>query len=126
MTISGIDHCNFATAKPEETLHFYCNVLGFTNAPERRPAMNRDGTWILVNGYPAIHVNFVDRQPSESGGVIDHIAFRATGIEHYERILQDNNISYRKSARSEINLTQIFLKDPNGIGIELSFADHRG
>lgn len=125
MNIKNLDHFNIRTSKPEQTVEFYTEVLGLTNAPERRPASMNPGTWILVDGYPAIHVNFVTQDQSniDTGfptGSLDHVAFEGSGYEAYEALFQQRGIDYRKQQRPEINLCQLFLRDPNGVKIEIN------
>jgi len=125
MTINSLDHFNIRTSKPEQTVEFYSEILGLENAPERRPASMTPGTWILVNGYPAIHVNFVDEDQSNENmsfptGSLDHVAFEGSGYEAYEALFKQHGIEYRKQLRPEINLCQLFLHDPNGVKIEVN------
>lgn len=120
MGITRLDHYNFATANPDATLHFYCNILGLVNAPEQRPVSDRDGTWILVGGHPAIHINFIDDANAGSTGAIDHIAFEASDADKFENTFKEHGLDYKKVERPHINLTQFFLMDPNQIRIEMN------
>lgn len=125
MKINRLDHYNIRTSKPDETLRFYLDVLGLQNAPERRPPSKNPGTWLLVDDYPAIHVNFVDADQSNSDlnnptGALDHIAFEASGYREYETIFEREGLDYRKVERPEIDLCQLFLHDPNGVKIEIN------
>jgi hypothetical protein len=62
-------------------------------------------------------------QALEGSGVIDHLAFRCTGLretmEHFQRL----NVSFRKRQVDDQGLFQLFLFDPSGIKIELNFAN---
>jgi len=51
----------------------------------------------------------------------DHLAFSASNMPHYEKILTDRNIEYSYREVPEIGTKQIFFKDPVGNGIELIF-----
>ena len=44
MSVGVLDHYNVSTRELEETVHFYENVLGFTNGP--RPPFNFPGAWL--------------------------------------------------------------------------------
>ena len=45
MSVGVLDHYNVSTWKLDETVHFYENVLGFTNGP--RPPFNFPGSLAL-------------------------------------------------------------------------------
>jgi hypothetical protein len=53
--------------------------------------------------------------------VVDHIAFVATEPAAFIRRLQERGIDYQPRALPEFDLYQIFIKDPNGLTIELNF-----
>lgn len=120
MKVNKLDHFNIETAKPDQTVHFYADVLGLTNAPEARPSTDIPGTWILIEDHPAIHINFVSTDQTGATGAIDHLAFDASGHKAYEASFKKNNIQYQKVERPEINLIQLYVKDPNGIKIEMN------
>jgi predicted enzyme related to lactoylglutathione lyase len=99
MNVVNFDHYNIETVKPEETVWFYSEVLGLENAPEKRPNMGGPGTWFLIAGHPAIHVNFVEK---DRAGITKH------------------KVSYEKVESPEINLCQLYVVDPNKIKIEMN------
>ena len=50
MSVGVLDHYNVSTRKLDETVHFYENVLGFTNGP--RPPFNFPGAWLYALAIP--------------------------------------------------------------------------
>ena len=52
---------------------------------------------------------------------VDHIAFAATDVDAVRKRLQANNISFREQIVPRTGDTQIFLYDPDGVGVELNF-----
>jgi hypothetical protein len=56
-------------------------------------------------------------------GVIDHVAFRATGLREMIERLQANRIAFTQRQVDDQGLFQLFLIDPNGIKVELNFAN---
>jgi hypothetical protein len=60
-----------------------------------------------------------ESQATQGSGVIDHIAFRATGLEymigHFERL----GIAFTERQVNNQGLYQLFLFDPNGVKVEL-------
>jgi len=127
MKINQLDHYNFYTDNPDGTIHFYTEILGLENSPEGMRQSNTPGAWIMIGERPAIHINFVEKLSTArlngDTGVIDHIAFDASGYEAFEALFKSAAIKYRKVARPEMNLVQLFLHDPNGIKIEMNIRD---
>lgn len=117
-----LDHFNIAA--PMELLEtvrdFYMEVLGFEEG--FRPGFQRRGYWLYAGGKPSIHLIESDRHESSEGkGYLDHIAFRASGLEDYLRRLERHGIRVRRSRIEELAMTQLFFKDPAGTGLEISF-----
>jgi catechol 2,3-dioxygenase-like lactoylglutathione lyase family enzyme len=119
-----LDHINIRASKElvEDVRAFYCAVLGFETGP--RPAFSSPGYWLYYEGRPLVHLS-VDPDGATGGGSshLDHIAFRAEGPERFRTRLEANGISYRCSRVPEVGLTQLFLRDPAGNGLEINFAD---
>jgi catechol 2,3-dioxygenase-like lactoylglutathione lyase family enzyme len=120
MTLSRLDHYNIETVLPEETVAFYTDVLGLTNAPERRPAVPQPGTWLLVGDHPAVHVNFVDRDRAGVTGSIDHVAFEGSGYDDMRARLGELGVAHEVVESPQFDLKQIYVFDPNGIRIEIN------
>ena len=53
---------------------------------------------------------------------LDHVAFRAKDMKKIKLNLKENSISYEERITPDNKISQIFLKDPNGIKIEISKA----
>jgi len=120
MKLNSLDHYNIATAKPEDTVKFYCEVLGMKDGAELRPPSESPGTWLLLNGHPVLHINFVTKSFGDETGPIDHLAFDASGVDLFEQTLIERGIRYNKVERPAVGLIQLFLRDPNGIKLELN------
>lgn len=120
MALRRLDHYNIETVRPDETVAFYCDVLGCVNAPERRPDIPIPGTWLLVDDHPAIHVNFVDQDKTAPTGAIDHVAFEATNfIDTCDR-LRSFDIEFEVVASPKFDLVQIYVFDPNQVRVEIN------
>ena len=120
MGMQRLDHYNIETVRPEETVAFYCDVLGCVNAPDRRPAVPVPGTWLLVDGHPAIHVNFVDDDRAAPTGAIDHVAFEASGYLDMRDRLDELGVDYETVESPQLDLMQIYVVDPNQIRVEIN------
>ncbi len=57
----------------------------------------------------------------EDTGRLDHVAFAATDVEGMRRRLQGKNVKFREQIVPRTGDTQIFLYDPDGVGVELNF-----
>ncbi len=123
MQLSSLDHYNIETVKHEETVWFYSEVLGLVNAPEKRPNVGGPGTWLMVAGHPAIHVNFITEDCASKTGAIDHIAFVASGYQELEASFGKHKVPYKKIDRPDFNGCQLYVVDPNQIKIELNIRD---
>ena len=54
---------------------------------------------------------------------IDHIAFRATGLQQMVAHLEREHVNFTQRRANGQALIQLFFYDPNGIKIELNFAE---
>jgi len=121
-----LDHINIAAPFDllEKVRDFYCAVLdlkvGF------RPDFSDRGFWLYSDDKPIVHLSErSERQASQQPGTLDHIAFRSSGLGAVKNRLTACGIEYRSGFIAELNMTQLFFKDPAGTGLEVSFADER-
>lgn len=122
MSVGVLDHYNVRTRKLAETVAFYENVLGLENGP--RPAFNFPGSWIYSEGKPVVHLRDISPTPEAQkpdSGVIHHIAFVSSGFAAMKQRLTDKGVWYETSEVPGGALWQIFVRDPNGIVIELNY-----
>ena len=118
-----IEHINISA--PMELLiktkEFYCNVFGLVDG--HRPNFTRAGFWLYSDGKPLIHLteSDVDFQSNITQGYFDHFAFQLSGLEDFIANLQSLKIRYKIENVRETGMTQLFIKDPTGIGVEASF-----
>ena len=117
-----IDHINISA--PSELLvkvkDFYCDVLGLTEG--FRPKFPKGGYWLYSEGKPIVHlVESLDHHRNEKQGFFDHFALRATGLAKLLEKLDAAGTGYKINYLAEIDLSQVFCKDPTGIGVEINF-----
>ena len=117
-----LDHINISA--PAELLaeirDFYCDLLGL--AEGFRPMFSRKGFWLYSEGKPIIHlVESLDHHRNEKQGFFDHFALQATGLTKLIEKLDAAGIGYKMSYLAEIDLSQVFCKDPSGISVEINF-----
>ena len=119
MNVTGMNHFTILARDIEETRRFYTSILGLKEG--YRPELGFPGIWFYVGEQWVLHVVAGRKMPSPPAGVIDHMAFSATGLSVTVERLKANAIDYRLSRQVGTNVWQIFFNDPNGAKVELDF-----
>jgi catechol 2,3-dioxygenase-like lactoylglutathione lyase family enzyme len=135
MTIKRLDHYFIYSQNLEKTAEFYSNILGLESGP--RPDFDFPGDWFYLDGQPVVHAGtdgftggypesgVKDKSSLENGtGRLDHIAFRADNIKKFMDRFTKAKIDFHTQQVKSFNLTQLFVKDPDGLTIELNFFDN--
>jgi catechol 2,3-dioxygenase-like lactoylglutathione lyase family enzyme len=119
MQVKRIDHAAIKTTKVAETQRFFETVLGLTVGP--RPAFDFDGAWLYADGEDVVHLVAVEaeRVPSTQSA-LDHVALRVADHDGALRRLVELGIPYETRSTPGDELRQIFIRDPNGVRIELN------
>lgn len=132
--LNRIDHLSIRTTRLAETRRFYVEVLGMEDG--HRPPFAFGGAWLYSNGKAEIHVVEIDRAnpgpvvaylgekaltEADNSGSVDHLAFSATDAPAMKAHFAALGVPYRERLVPALNLTQLFVDDPNGITIELNF-----
>ena len=139
MAIEGMNHFTILTDDVEATRDFYCVLLDLTVG--WRPDFNFPGLWLYA-GDTATYANAVvhiigydaddpeglkqylgERDPAslQGTGVVDHVAFFATGLAQTLARLQAHGVEGRERSVPVLGLHQVFVDDPNGVVVELNF-----
>jgi catechol 2,3-dioxygenase-like lactoylglutathione lyase family enzyme len=119
MTILGMDHYAIRTDKLEPTKAFYEQALGFAEGP--RPPFKFPGYWLYCGAVPVVHLIGRDAAGVGDTGAVDHIAFRGEDVAAMRERLTRQGIAFEERTVPKLNLTQLFMHDPNGIKIELNY-----
>jgi hypothetical protein len=56
-------------------------------------------------------------------GLLDHVAFSCTGLRAMKAKLAERCIEHQERVVPRDGQIQLFLKDPNGVSVELNFPD---
>jgi catechol 2,3-dioxygenase-like lactoylglutathione lyase family enzyme len=120
--ITGLDHFTILTTDLENTVAFYAEILDLRAGP--RPDFDFPGAWLYCGEAPLLHI--VQREtPPAHHGVIDHVAFRATGLSAFLAKLTKHAIAFelrRLPAGDDTHgVWQAIFDDPNGAPIEVNF-----
>jgi catechol 2,3-dioxygenase-like lactoylglutathione lyase family enzyme len=135
MPLHQLQHYTIEPTDLEKTKDFYCNVLGLEVG--ERPPLGFPGYWLYSGGVATVHLigprparpGITVRPPEmkfENTGRFDHIAFAATEIEEVRARLDKHGVKYREQVVPRTGAAQIFLYDPDGIGVELNFPPAKG
>jgi catechol 2,3-dioxygenase-like lactoylglutathione lyase family enzyme len=134
MPIESLDHYFIYSSDLEKSREFYSQILGLEDGA--RPNFEFEGHWFYLGSKPVVHIGttgfpggipnassdpVVDNLPKLGTGRIDHIAFKATNINEFIERLEAGSLPYHRQSIPEFNLTQLFVKDPDGATIELNF-----
>lgn len=135
MPLSHIEHFLVQTADMAKTRDWYVRVLGMRVGPN--PDFKFPVCWLYLGDKDIVHITEGGAQVSENRkkyvgqesqathgtGVLDHIAFRATGLEAMLAHLRALGIEFKQRKVDNQGLYQLFMLDPNGIKIELNFSN---
>lgn len=135
MPLTHLEHALIQTADMDATRDFYTRVLGFHVGPS--PDFKFPVFWLYLGDKDVIHVTQGGANISENrekylgqqsaavsgSGVIDHLAFRCTGLSDMMEHLTRQSVSFTRRMVNDQGLFQLFLMDPNGVKVELNFSN---
>jgi catechol 2,3-dioxygenase-like lactoylglutathione lyase family enzyme len=135
MPLSHLEHFLIQTQDIEKTCDWYEHALGMRRG--YTPDFKFPVQWLYIGEHDVIHVTeggskttdnrkrYLGQQSdaTSGSGVIDHVAFRSTGLKDMIEHLQRQQIPFKQRMVSDQGLYQLFLLDPNDVKIELNFAN---
>ena len=126
VSIIGLNHFNLRASRAllENLKAFYCDVLGL--AQGERPSLGSAGYWLYAGSVCILHLSETaqdEDRPTHMATTFDHVAFTCTDRPQMEARLKRNNIAFRVATVPVLSITQLFLQDPAGNGVELSFKE---
>jgi catechol 2,3-dioxygenase-like lactoylglutathione lyase family enzyme len=134
MPLTHLEHFLIQAEDLEATKDWYVRVLGMRDGPH--PDFGFPVHWLYLGEHDVLHMTqggakvsanrmrYLGQESAatQGSGVIDHVAFRATGlaetIAHFEAL----GIDFKERQVDDQGLYQLFLFDPNGVKVELNFA----
>ncbi|HWD26579.1 MAG TPA: VOC family protein [Rhizomicrobium sp.] len=126
MPVEMLEHYTIRCASLEATRDFYRDVLGL--GVGARPDFPFKGFWLYLGGVPIVHLVDAAESAQRDGphrgadtAALDHIAFRGVDIEATRATLRAHDLDFRETGVPGGRLRQIFVKDPDGILIEMNF-----
>lgn len=135
MPLSHIEHFLIQTDDIAATRDWYVRVLGMREGPH--PDFRFPVCWLYLGDADILHITQGGGNVSENrrrylgqqsedvhgSGAIDHVAFRCTGLRDMIEHLKRQNVEFTQRQVNDQGLYQLFLLDPNGVKIELNFAN---
>src|SRR3989304_2392038 len=131
MPLTHIEHYLVAADDMDLTRDWYRDVLGMQEGPH--PDFGFPVHWMSLEGRDVVRIGrtaqaagetqklYLGRLSQNTGsgtGAIDHIAFRARGLEETVAHLRRKGIPFSERRANGQALYQLFLFDPNGIKVE--------
>ena len=139
MPIKTLEHVNIETTSLEATMRFYTEVLGL-KAKERPAGRARPGAWVYDDqGVAVVHLSLIDAGDADLGGqslanlqepvmgaprgtgTVNHLGFVADDYDGFRARLCDQQVRFTEREIPDSKLRQLFVKDPNGVLVEISF-----
>ena len=133
MPLQHLEHFLIQTADLEKTKAWYVDVLGMRVGPH--PDFKFPVYWLYLGDTDVLHITeggtavsenrkqYLGQQSTvtQGSGVVDHVAFRATGLLDMIARLDKKGVDFKERQVNNQGLYQLFLLDPNGVKIELNF-----
>lgn len=119
MPATAMNHFTILTDDVDATIAFYGELLGL--APGERPPFGFPGAWLYAAGAPILHVIGGRPRTELKPGVIDHMAFSASGLAATIERLDARSLPYECRRLPGAGTWQVFFHDPNGARVELDF-----
>ncbi len=128
MLITGLLHVAIKTNDLAATNRFYTEVIGLKQA--KRPDFGYPGAWLAVPtpvGEAVIHIYAGGPALGAEGmapigtAAIDHVSVTASGYHRFKERFDAFQLPWREFAIPGTTLWQLFIYDPSGVQLELTF-----
>ncbi len=121
MGLNSLNHISTRPRDLEATKDFYVDVLGLEVGA--RPTLPFPGYWLYCGKQAVIHLIGTELGGSEPPptGRLDHFAFEASGLDEIKGRLAEHRVKYDEREIASVNLTQLFMHDPDGVAVEINF-----
>ena len=136
MPVSHIEHLLLLVDDVDATADWFVNNIGLSRG--HTPDFKVKVTWLYIGEKDVLHIahlpnegkekRFQDRylggrnsEETSGTGIIDHVAFRCTGLPEMITKLQNNKATFLQRQANDGDLYQLFITGPNGIRVELNF-----
>lgn len=128
MLFGTLFHTAIRTADLGATVRFYTEVLGMVVAD--RPPIGFPGAWLkpaqagadaIIHVYAGDAASEADGSVQAGSGAIDHVSVVCHGYGEFKAQFEKFGLDYRENLVPATPLWQLFVYDPNGVQLELTF-----
>jgi len=119
MALKRLDHVNLRTAKLDQMVEFYEQILGLESG--ERPPFPFPGAWLYCGGEPVVHLVGIEAGLNTVEPRIEHFAFEAAGMSEFVSVLEAAKVEYEKRVVPGFGTIQVNLYDPDGNHIHVDF-----
>lgn len=124
MSVLGLDHVTIRVSDLTRSRRFYARALGLTEGA--RPPFKFPGAWLYAEGVARVHLVAGRPISGLETGAFDHVAFQGRDLPGTLARLERLGIAATQRRVPGRGQHQVFLRDPDGIRIELTFAADDG
>lgn len=137
MPVSHIEHILLLVDDVDATAGWFIDNIGMTEG--HTPDFKVPVTWLYIGERDVLHIAQMPREGSRERrfqdrylggvltdqtrgtGIIDHVAFRCTGLPEMIERLEENGVEFLQRQANEGDLYQLFVTGPDGMRVELNF-----
>jgi catechol 2,3-dioxygenase-like lactoylglutathione lyase family enzyme len=120
LPIQRVHHVARVTDRPDESIAFYRDVLGFREI--QRPPFSFRGSWLYNYGVQ-IHiienVPLAQQAPEQVDTLANHLALEVDDIDKSIQLLSEHGISFFEQVNAG-GIHQVFFQDPDGHIVEIA------
>ena len=118
--VQALDHINIRTADLAATKAMFIDVLGLADG--WRPPFGFPGAWLYAGEKDVVHlVEVAEPAAASEGCSLDHFAFAISDYDEALARVRGTGLSFREIVTPGTSVKQIFLRDGNGVTIELNW-----
>ncbi len=129
MRVNALDHVNIQTLNLAATVDFYADVLDLEARDPPPPLDPKLVQWMYdAEGRAIFHLTTpgsimggAQEQLSRDTGPVHHVALSCSGHDEMVACLKRLGLECRLNHVVAIDLKQIFVRDPNGVLLELNY-----
>ena len=127
MAVINLNHVNIRAPQPllDRVRDFYVEVVGLKEGD--RPNVGIAGYWLYAGDAAIVHLmdsafrGLGDGDLAAETSYVDHFALTCTDVDATEEKLKSLGVDYRRNDAPQHGFSQLIMKDPAGVGVELNF-----
>lgn len=124
--MTSLGHVNIRTQDLDASVCFYRDVIGLRPGPAATRPTSADHVWMHDDaGSPCIHLQralTAQGCDANDGPGVHHVALNCTGPEGWREKLAALGVPFREMSFEAAKLLQFNLEDPDGVRLEMLFA----